>query len=157
MEMSRWDNYAGLICGAQSENTSNTLWYTGLVGVKRWKHILYVGRGGSLVDSSPFVRMTLGPNFALAATLGPWASPSLAVACGASAWNSDTISVLCRKRLWVVVDLKRRYRNSLNEWMNTNLDMGAKIGFSFLIIPLLLYQFFLTFHVSLLEFNERDV
>ena len=46
---------------------------------------------------------------------GPWASPSLKVVCGASAWNSDKVSVLCRERLWVVVDLKRRYRNSLNE------------------------------------------
>jgi len=31
------------------------------------------------------------------------------------AWNSDTVSVLCRERLWIVVDLKRRYRNSLNK------------------------------------------
>ena len=38
-----------------------------------------------------------------------------AFACGASAWNSDTVSVLCRERLWVEVDLKRRYRNSLSE------------------------------------------
>ena len=44
-------------------------------------------------------------------------SSSLAVFY-ASAWNSDTVSVLRRERLWVVVDLKRRYRNSLNEWMN---------------------------------------
>ena len=28
------------------------------------------------------------------------------------------VSVLCRERLWAVVDLKRRYRNGLNEWMN---------------------------------------
>ena len=55
---------------------------------------------------------------ALADMYGPWASPSLAVACGALAWNSDTVSVLCRERLWEVVTLKRRYRNSLNEWMN---------------------------------------
>ena len=42
----------------------------------------------------------------------------ISVACGASAWNSDTVSVLCRDRLWAVVDLKRRYKISLNEWMN---------------------------------------
>ena len=48
-------------------------------------------------------------------------SPSLAVACGASGWNSDTVSVLCRERFWVVVDLKRRYRNRLNEWMNEDI------------------------------------
>ena len=33
-------------------------------------------------------------------------------------WNSGTVSVLGRERLWVAMDLKRRYRNSLNEWMN---------------------------------------
>ena len=32
--------------------------------------------------------------------------------------NSNTVSVLCRERLCVVVELKRRYGNSLNEWMN---------------------------------------
>ena len=37
---------------------------------------------------------------------------------GASASNSGTVTVLCRERLWVVVDLKRRYENSLNGWMN---------------------------------------
>ena len=44
----------------------------------------------------------------------PWTSPSLAVACGASALNSDTVSVLCQERLCmsIVMDLKRRYRNS---------------------------------------------
>jgi len=26
--------------------------------------------------------------------------------------------VLCRERFWVDVDMKRRYRNGLNEWMN---------------------------------------
>jgi len=42
------------------------------------------------------------------------ASPLPAVGCGASVWNSDTVSMLCQERLLVVVDLKRRYRNSLN-------------------------------------------
>ena len=32
-----------------------------------------------------------------------------------------TVSVLCRERFWVVVDLKRRYRNGLNEWMIWNV------------------------------------
>ena len=32
-------------------------------------------------------------------------------------WNSGIVSVLCWKRLWVVMDLKRRYTNSLNEWI----------------------------------------
>ena len=37
----------------------------------------------------------------------------------ASAWNSDTVFVWCsRERLWVVEDLKERYRNGRNEWMN---------------------------------------
>ena len=46
---------------------------------------------------------------------GPWASSSLTVTCGASGWKSETVSVLYRERLLVVVDLKRRYRNGLNE------------------------------------------
>ena len=78
-----------------------------------------LGRGGSLVDWSPFVRRVVDSNPALIATCGSWASPSLAVAYmyGASVWNSDTVSVLYRERLWVEVDLKRRYRNGLHEWM----------------------------------------
>jgi len=36
------------------------------------------------------------------------------------AWNSDTVSVLCLECLWVVVDLKRRYKNSLKELINNN-------------------------------------
>ena len=35
----------------------------------------------------------------------------------ASAWNSDTVSLLSRERLWVVDELKGRYRNARNEWM----------------------------------------
>ena len=34
----------------------------------------------------------------------------------ASAWNSGTVSLLCWERLRVVVELKRHYKNSLNEW-----------------------------------------
>ena len=30
----------------------------------------------------------------------------------------DTVFVLCQEQLWVVVDLKRCYRNSINEWTN---------------------------------------
>ena len=59
-----------------------------------------------------------GSNPALAVMCGHWASPSLAVSCCASTRNSDTVSVLCRVRLWVVVDLKRRYRNIRNERVN---------------------------------------
>ena len=66
---------------------------------------MFVGHGGSLVDSSPFVQTVMGSNPALATTQAPWASPLLAVVCGASAYPC----------CWVV-DLKRRYRNSLNEW-----------------------------------------
>src|SRR6218665_623616 len=46
---------------------------------------LFVGRGGALVKSMPFDRRVVGSNPALAATLGPWASPSLTVAFRASA------------------------------------------------------------------------
>ena len=80
---------------------------------------LNVGRGGALAESTPFVRRVTGSTPAvLAATYWPWASPSLTVARGALEWNPGTVSVLCRERLWVVKDLKRRYRNSMNEWMN---------------------------------------
>jgi len=44
-----------------------------------------VGRGDSLVESMPIVRMVVGSTLALAATYGSWASHSHAVACGASA------------------------------------------------------------------------
>ena len=35
--------------------------------------------------------------------------------CSASAWNSGTVSMMYRELFWVVEDLKRRYRNSLNK------------------------------------------
>ena len=60
----------------------------------------------------------MGSNPPLAAKWGPWASASLTVACGALAWNSGTVSVLWRERFWVDADMKRRYRDGLNEFMN---------------------------------------
>jgi len=45
----------------------------------------------------------------------------------ASAWNSDTVSVLSRERLWVVENLKGRYRNGRNEWMNTAYALVSQI------------------------------
>ena len=48
---------------------------------------------------------------------GPWASPSLTVACSASTcklWHS--VNCCGRERLWVVVNLKRCYRNIRNEY-----------------------------------------
>ena len=57
-------------------------------------------------------------------------------------WNSGTLSELCREHLWVVVNLKRRYRNSLdewtNEWMNEYCDMARKLDFS---RPTIIYNF----------------
>ena len=35
------------------------------------------------------------------------------------------VYVLCRERLWIVVDLKRRYRNNLNEWMEKTFQDWA--------------------------------
>ena len=46
---------------------------------------IFVGRGGALAKSTPFVRRVMGSTQALAATYGSWASPSLTVACGISA------------------------------------------------------------------------
>ena len=51
-------------------------------------------------------------------TLGIVRHSQLAVALRLETPKHST--VLCRERLWVVVDLKKRYRNSLNEWMNDN-------------------------------------
>ena len=49
-----------------------------------------------------------------------------------SAWNSGKVSVLCRERFWVVEDLERRYRNSLNELMSTAMLQWVFISdFSF--------------------------
>jgi len=75
---------------------------------------MIMGRGGSLVNTAPFVvfvRRVAGSNSAL----DP-GQVQLTVAFRRV--NSDTVSVLCRGRLWVVVDLNKSYRNSLNEWMN---------------------------------------
>ena len=72
-------------------------------------------------------------NSVLAVTYGPLASPSLAVACGASAWNSYTVPVLCRERLWVVMDLKRRYRNRTNEWMNSLFGGTGRFSWSWIL------------------------
>jgi len=47
--------------------------------ISKWR--LCMGRGGSLVDSTPFVRRVVDSNPAVAPIYGPWASPSLAVAC----------------------------------------------------------------------------
>src|SRR6218665_1292777 len=46
----------------------------------RYHAISIVGHGGTLVESMPFDRRVVGSNPALAATLGPLASPSLTVA-----------------------------------------------------------------------------
>ena len=94
---------------------------------------IYAGRAGSLVDSTPFVWRVAVSNPTLAATLGPWASALLAVDHGASAWNADTVSVLYHECLWVVVDVKRHYRNSLNEWMNEWMNIASLLNFPWLV------------------------
>ena len=104
--------------GIQAEIITKTWCSVVRFGWRAW----YVRRGGTLVESMPFVRRVMGSTPALAATKGPWASPSLTVAFGASAWNSGTVSVLYLERLWVVEDLMRRYTNSLNEWMRLLLN-----------------------------------
>ena len=54
--------------------------------------ITIVGRGGSLVDSTPIVRRVMGSNPSVAATQILWASPSLAVACGVKLRNNNLSS-----------------------------------------------------------------
>ena len=78
--------------------------------VRSFKIIIVVGRGGAVVDLTP------GHGFESRSsrhvgTLGKSFTPV--------AWNSETVSVQCRERLLVVVDLKRHYRNGLNEWKNS--------------------------------------
>ena len=106
-----------LVCLSHSPNCLSAFWRC--IFNDSWTaKCIFVRRGGSLVDSSSFVWRVVGSNPALFATYGPRASPSLTVASGASAWNSDIVSVLCQERPWVVVDLKRRYRNCLIDWLN---------------------------------------
>ena len=62
----------------------------------------------------------------------------------ASAWNSDTVSVLCREPLWVVVDSKMRYRNSLNERIRLR-PVKLNLGLLFLLHLV----------IVILEFLER--
>jgi len=71
----------------------------------------FMERGGALVELPPFVWRVMGSTHALAACrdLG-----QVLRRFDVKFWHS--ISVLCRDRLWVVEDLKRRYKNSLNEW-----------------------------------------
>ena len=48
-----------------------------------------------------------------------------------SAWNSDRpiqYPWCSRERLWVVEDLKGRYRNGQNEWMNKNWLIKCSMG-----------------------------
>ena len=69
--------------------------------------LLLVGHGGALVESMPFDHRVAGSNSALAAMLGPWASPSLAVACSASEcklWHS--VNCCGRKRFWKAHDVR---------------------------------------------------
>ena len=84
-----------------------------------------VGRGGALVELMTFNRRVVGSTPALAATYGPWASPLLTVAC-VLRWETPIQYPCCsRERLWVVVDLKGRYRNRQNEWMKVGLEATA--------------------------------
>jgi len=77
-----------------------------------------VGRGGALVEMMTFNRRVVGSTPALAVTEGPWASPLPAVACALRRETLIQYPCCSRERLWVVEDLKGRYRNGRNEWMN---------------------------------------
>jgi len=97
----------------QYELAQSTHWSNWCV-TKLWRYVIVLWPSFNVVTWDNHV----GSNPALVATYGPWESPSLAVTCGALAWNSDTVSMLHRDHLWVVMDLKSRSRNNLNEWMN---------------------------------------
>ena len=80
----------------------------------------------------PLDRKVVGSNLALAATpgsQGPWASPSLTVACSDSACKlRHSVNCCGWKRLWVPRNLKRRYRNIRNEWMNIVFPLSVVDG-----------------------------
>src|SRR6218665_828639 len=81
--------------------------------------VWHMGRGGSLVDSSPFVRRVVGSNPALAAAWGPWKSTSLSVACGASGVKLRySIRAASGAPLSSSGMAEARYRKSLNELIN---------------------------------------
>ena len=93
-----------LLCSGCSEERSSarrsqvsggTWWIIGRFGASRRKSRRFEFRSSRHVE-----------------TLGKSSTPSCQ---WRSALNSDSVFVLCRGRLWVVVDLKRRCRNSLNE------------------------------------------
>ena len=75
-------------------------------------------RGGALVKSMTLNRRVVGSTPTLDANYGPWASPLLTVACELRRETLIQYPCCSRERLWVVVDLKRRYRNGQNERMN---------------------------------------
>ena len=81
-----------------------------------------MGRGGALAETITFNRRVVGSILALAATQGPWASPLPRVARALRRETLKQYPCCSRERLWVVEDLKGRYRNgrnkSMNEWMN---------------------------------------
>src|SRR6218665_586811 len=70
-----------------------------------------VGHDGALAESMPFDRRFVGPNPALAATLGPWASPSLTVARSASACKLRQCQLLWSGALLKGSCCEKRYRN----------------------------------------------
>jgi len=77
---------------------------------------MYVEHGGALVESIALNRRVVGSNPAQAATKRPWASPLPTVACALRRETPIQYPCCGRERLWVVDDLKWRYRNGrMNE------------------------------------------
>jgi len=81
-------------------------------------YINLVVRGGALVETMTFNRRVVGSTPALSTTYGLWASPLPAVACALRRETPIQYPCCNRERLWVVEDLKGRYKNGRNEWMN---------------------------------------
>ena len=85
-----------------------------------------VGLGGALVEAITFIRRVVGSTPALA-----WASPLPTVACALRHETPIQYPCCSRERLWVVEDLKGRYRNGRNEWMNEwwvyDIDKHSKV------------------------------
>ena len=83
LELSR-EQYLHITHACQHVHTY-TYMHTQNIDTQPMSDIHTWGVGGSLVESTPFVRRVMGSTPALTATWEPWASPSLTVANGAPA------------------------------------------------------------------------
>ena len=81
------------------------------------KDVPHCGRGGALVESTPFDRWVAGSNPALEITKGHWASPSLAVAHSASVCKlRHSVNCCGQERLWKTIEMDKCNTIQYNNW-----------------------------------------